>query len=112
MLQKNQGKKVDHKLYRTVVGKLMYYTQKIMVEGANATRELSRHLQNPSQEHWDAIKYMAGYLKKGRGNIKITYWKLRSTKFIAMVNASYATNKDNQKSVTGAVYTLGGTFIG
>ena len=53
----------------------MYFTQKIMVEGLNATQELLRHLQNPGKEHWEAIKYIAGYLKKEKENIKIVYRK-------------------------------------
>ena len=112
MLSRHQGEPVDHKLYQTVVGKLMYYTQKIMIKGINATRELSKHLQNPGPEHWDAVKYMTRFLKKEQGQIHITYQTPRELQFVAMVNTNFATNVEDQKSISGAIYTLGGAIIG
>lgn len=112
VLLKNLGQIVDQKLYRTIVGKMMYLTQKVMIEGSNATRELSRHLQNPGPEHWKAVEYFAGYLKKEKGRIKLTYRRPHETRFIGMVDANFATNPDDRKSVSGAVYTLGGSIIG
>ena len=92
MLSRHQGEPVDHKLYQITVGKLMYYTQKIMIEGINATKELPNHLQIPGPEHWDVVKYIAGFLKKEQGQIHITYQTLRELQVVAMVDASFATS--------------------
>ncbi|HEY9706752.1 MAG TPA: Ty1/Copia family ribonuclease HI, partial [Oculatellaceae cyanobacterium] len=112
ILSKNRKELIDQSAYCTVVGKLAYYTQKIMVEGINASRELCKHLQNPGVDHWQAIKYMAGYLKQEKGKITVTYQKPKDLRFIGMVDANYATNVDDRKSVLGLIFTLGGTIIG
>jgi hypothetical protein len=39
-LKKNEGKIVDMKACRSIVGKIMYYTTKIAPELSNAVREL------------------------------------------------------------------------
>ena len=90
----------------------MYLTQKIMIEGSNTTRELSQHLQNPRVNHWNAIKYFAGYLKREKGKIKITYRSPREPRYVGMVDANYATNTDDWKSISGAIHTLGGLIVG
>jgi hypothetical protein len=50
--------------YRSVVGKSMYLVTKLMVEGSNPVRELSKFFSNPGAEHWRAVEKFAGYLKK------------------------------------------------
>ena len=92
MLSRHQGEPVDHKLYQTIAEKLMYYMQKIMIEGINATRELSKHLQNPGLKHWDVVEYITGFLKKEQGQIHFTYQTPRELQFVAMVNAYFVTN--------------------
>jgi hypothetical protein len=41
--------------YRSIVGKILYYTTKVRPEMANAARELSCHMSNPNDEHWKAL---------------------------------------------------------
>lgn len=38
---------------------------------ANAIRELMQHLENPGDEHWKAMHWIAGYLstRSGKGRI-------------------------------------------
>ena len=83
-----------------------------MIEGINGTRELSKHLQNPGPEQWDVVEYIAGFLKKEQGQIHITYQTSRELQFVAMVDTNFATNVEDWKSVSGAIYTLGGAIIG
>ena len=49
--------------YRSLVGKLLYYTVKIGLDCANATRDLARHMSNPGKAHWHAMERKVGYLK-------------------------------------------------
>ena len=61
----------DEKLYRTVAGKSMYLVHKLMIEGINTVQELTKHFAGPGHEHWAAVEYFAGFLKKERGLIKL-----------------------------------------
>lgn len=83
-----------------------------MPKRCNAARELSKHLQNPGNLHWDAIKYFAGYLKKESGRIHLMYCQPCKLRFIAMVNSNYAANIEDCKSMLCMIYTLRGTIIG
>jgi hypothetical protein len=48
--------------YRSIVGKILYYTTKMAPDIGNAARELATHLSNPDEEHWKASEICDGYL--------------------------------------------------
>jgi hypothetical protein len=97
--------------YRKIVGKIMYLTHKLMVEGSNAARELSRNFANPGRRHWKEVERFVGFLKENRSKIKITYRKPREMRVVTNVDSNYAQNTD-RKSVSGAIHTIGGTLVG
>ena len=103
---------VAEKVYRTIVGKIMYLTHKVMLEGANAARELSKFFIKPQKLHWKAVEHFVGYLKKEKDNIKLTYRRPLELKFMAVADSNYATDKQTRRSVSGGIYTIGGTIIG
>jgi hypothetical protein len=107
---KEEEEELNAEKYRSIVGKIMYLVTKVFVEGANAARELSKHFQKPVQEHWKELERFVGYLKDNQENIKITYRKPRELRPMAMVDSNYATNTDDRRSVTGAIFTVGGTI--
>ena len=47
LLELNESMFINDKMYRTIVGKIMYLTNKLMVEGANAAREMSKFFMKP-----------------------------------------------------------------
>jgi hypothetical protein len=49
--------------YKSIVGKIMYYTTNIAPELSNAVREVAGHLSHPNEEHWTALKSCAGYIQ-------------------------------------------------
>ena len=98
----------DMHSYRKIVGKILYLVTKIMPEGANAARELSRFFSNPGEEHWKSLQRFVGYLRKHKDKIKLTLRKPREMRVGINVDSNYATNKEDRRSVTGAIYTLGG----
>ena len=55
-LKKNEGPMAMLDEYRSLVGKIMYLTTKVMPEIANAARELAQHMSNPGGEHWKALE--------------------------------------------------------
>ena len=98
----------DPEQYRSIVGKIMYLVTKLFPEGANAARELAKHFANPGKEHWEAVERYVGYLKRNRNEIKLTYRKPREIRALATVDSNYATNKEDRRSITGAIFTVGG----
>jgi hypothetical protein len=107
---KEEEEELNSEKYRSIVGKIMYLVTKVFVEGANPARELSKHFQKPVQEHWKELERFVGYLKSNQDSIKITYRKPRELRPMAMVDSNYATNLDDRRSVTGAIFTVGGTI--
>jgi len=103
---------IDDKAYRTIVGKIMYLTNKLMIEGMNAAREMSKFFMRPQKQHWKAVKQFVGYLKQEQSMIMLTYRKPLELRFMAVADSNYATDKHDRKSVSGAIYTLGGTITG
>jgi hypothetical protein len=53
---------VRHEAYRTMVGKLLWLVKKHAVDCCNITRELSSHMQAPTQAHWKAGECVLGFL--------------------------------------------------
>ena len=103
---------IDDRAYRTIVGKIMYLTNKLMIEGMNAAREMSKFFMRPQKQHWKAVKQFVGYLKQEQSMIMLTYRKPLELRFMAVADSNYATDKHDRKSVSGAIYTLGGTITG
>src|SRR5687768_17264578 len=58
------GEVVEDKMYRTIVGKIMYLTHKLMLEGVNASKEMSKFFMKPQKPHWKALEFFVGYLKR------------------------------------------------
>jgi hypothetical protein len=107
---KEEEKELHAEKHGSIVGKMMHLVTEAFVEGANPARELSKHFQKPAQEHWKELERFVGCLKGNQENIKITCRKPRELRPMAMVDSNYATNTDDRRSVTGAIFTVGGTI--
>ena len=99
-----------HEAYRTLVGKLLWLVKKHTVDCCNITRELSRHMQGPTQAHWKAAERVLGYLIKN-GNKELKLRKPKELRIEAFVDSDFATNKETRKSVSGNLVTIGGTLV-
>ena len=64
---------VNDKMYRTIIGKIMYLTYKLMIEGINTAKEMSKFFMRPQKHHWRAIEQLIGYLKQEMDGIKLSY---------------------------------------
>jgi hypothetical protein len=47
-----------------MVGKLLWLVKKHTLDCCNITRELSSHMQAPTQAHWKAGEHVLGFLIK------------------------------------------------
>ena len=57
------------------------------------------------------MNHFARYLKKEKGNIKMTSKKPKEMQFVGVVDSSFATDKNSRKSVSGAIYTIGKCIV-
>jgi len=110
-LTKHEGETIDETKYRSIVGKILYLTSKMMIEGCNASRELARYFTGQKEQHWKALYRFVGYLKENKDNIKVTYRKPKELRIVGNVDSDYATNQTDRRSVTDCIITLGGGTI-
>ena len=96
--------------YRKILGKAMWFCKKIMPECGNAIRELATHMDKPGQDHWRAMERLIGYIANN-DPATLVLRKPKDLKVYGYVDSNFATNKDNRKSVTGYVLTIGGCLV-
>eukprot|EP00253_Pinus_taeda_P022748 PITA_22748 len=95
--------------YASVVGSLMYAMVFTRPNIAHAVGVVSRYMNNPEKEHWMAVKWILRYLKGtidqalcfGGSNISLQGY----------VDANMAGDRDNRRSTTRYVFTVGGTAV-
>ena len=93
--------------YMSFVGRLMWYMRKITPQSCNAMRELASYMDNPGEEHWKALTRAIGYIKSNLDRKP----KIRTPKELrihSLSDSNFATNKDDRKSVSSIITTLGG----
>ena len=49
--------------YRSFVGQLIWYTNKVGTDVAHADKELAVHTSHPGIKHWKSLGHLIGYLK-------------------------------------------------
>ena len=76
---------------------------------AHAVGVVSRYMNNPGKEHWMAVKWILRYLK---GTInQALFFGGSNISLQGYVDADMAGDKDNRRSTTGYVFTVGGTTV-
>ena len=110
VLMKNNGQPVRHSDYRSILGKLMFYVTKIAPECSFACGQLARQMHNPSQDHWNAMHRMIGYLI-GKEKHELVISRPKSIRITSFGDASYGDCKDTRHSSTGDIHTLGGSIL-
>ena len=108
-LVKNEEAALHLDDYRKLLGKLMWFVKKLSPEASNAIRELASFMDNPGPEHWKSLERLVGYLGKSRIFLKMR--KPKNLKVVAAVDSNYAVNKENRRSVTGYIVTIGGCIV-
>ena len=96
--------------YRKMVGKLLWAVKKESPDCANAVCELSAHLSNPGQQHWDAVGRVIGFLSGNKDRVL----KMRtptSMRVVGYVDSDWAANRETRKSTTGFLVTIGGCLV-
>ena len=106
---KDEAQIIKGKEYRSLVGKILYYVNKMDVACSNAVRELAQHLDSPGEEHWKALGRLVGYLKTRIGTGKIMK-KPKELRVVGWSDSDYA-KKEDRKSIGGNISTFGGSTV-
>ncbi|KAL7153110.1 hypothetical protein ABFS83_04G143500 [Erythranthe nasuta] len=118
LLSKEQSPKTEPEMcdmksvpYANAIGSIMYLMVSTRPDIAYDVSCLSRYMANPGMPHWEAVKWLMRYL---RGYVRTWIEFSKCEKGIVLcgyVDSNYANNRDNRKSTTSYVFTLGGSCI-
>ncbi|KAG9446257.1 hypothetical protein H6P81_012385 [Aristolochia fimbriata] len=115
-LSKEQGAKSDEEIahmktvpYASAIGSLMYAMVSTRPDIAHAVGVVSRFMKNPGKEHWEAVKWIFRYLK-GTSNYCLCFGG-NNIDVKGFVDSNHAGDKDNGRSTSGYVFTVGGTAV-
>ena len=91
--------------YRSMVGKVLYLVNKSNRTCLNPVRELAKHFNDPTNQHWKVLTWLIGYIKSDIRKGRILP-KPKELRVVAFTDSDCANNED-RKSVTGGVWTVG-----
>jgi hypothetical protein len=95
--------------YSSAVGSLMYVMVCTRPDISNAVGIVSRYMNNPGKEHWEAVKWILRYL---RGTTTHELCFGGSDTFLqGYVDSDMASDKDSRRSTTRYAFTIGGTTV-
>jgi hypothetical protein len=103
------GKSVDTKLYRGMIGSLLYLTASrpdIMFSVCMC----ARFQANPKESHLFAVKQILRYLKD-TWDFGLFYPRSTSFELISYSDADFAGNKSDRKSTSGTCHLLGHSLV-
>ncbi|GJR68152.1 putative ribonuclease H-like domain-containing protein [Tanacetum coccineum] len=99
LLKDEDGEEVDVRIYRLMIGSLMYLTS-LRLDIMFAVSACARYQVNPKVSHLYAVKRIFRYLK---GQLKLGLWYLKDSPFdsVAYTNSDYTGASLDRKSTTG-----------
>ena len=103
--------RMKNRPYRSLVGSLLYVATCTRTDIAYAVCQLSRYLEFPHEEHWNAAIPILRYLKstKSKG---ICYEAVSGNlQLSAYTDADWASNKCNRRSVSGVLVMINGAPV-
>lgn len=97
---------VDAKMYREVVGSLIYIMTCTRPDLSWIVSKLSQHLSEPNEKHWLTAKHVMRYLK-GTMDYKLCYRKCETNlKLTAYSDSDWAADLSDRRSTTGFCVSL------
>lgn len=96
--------------YASAVGSLMYAMVCTRPDLAHAVSVISRFMSQPGKEHWQAVKRIFRYLR-GTSDISLVYGGDTQCLVTGYFDSDYAGDVDSRRSMTGYVFTLGGSVM-
>ena len=106
---KDENKKLKQEEYRSIIGKTLYYVNKMDTACSNAIRELTQHLEAPGEEHWKALRRLIGFLKTRRKIGRIIK-RPKELRVVGWSDSDYAKALE-RNSISGNICTIGGSIV-
>ena len=103
----NGDEEVDQRIYRSLVGSLLYLAKQTRPGLMFTVNNLSRHMNAPTNQHWLCRKRLLGYLQGSKG-LKLTYTKEAVYELVGESDADWSGDVNNGKSTTGYYFKLNG----
>src|SRR3954464_4374358 len=103
------SKKVDQKLYRGMIGSLLYLTAS-RPDILFCVCLCARFQSDPRESHLTAVKRILRYLK-GTTNVGLVYRKSKEYNLVGFCDADYAGDRIERKSTSGSCQFLGSHLI-
>ena len=104
----NSQPQVDHELYRSMVGSLMYLMTCTRPDIAHAVQRLSRHLHDPRAPHVVGAKRVLRYVKQTI-DVGLTF-RACGTQLVGYCDASWAT-RPGRRSTSSFICFVGGSPV-
>jgi hypothetical protein len=95
--------------YSSTIGSLMYVMVCTRSYIAHVVGVVRRYMNNPSKEHWEAVKWILRYLR-GTSTHALCYGG-SDTVLWGYVDSDMVGDKDSRRITTGYVFTIGGTTV-
>jgi len=97
--KEDTGSKVDQKLYRGIIGSLLYLTAS-RLDILFSVCLCARFQSNPRESHLTVVKRIFRYLK-GTTNLGLLYRKSLDYQLVELCDADYAGDRIERKSTSG-----------
>jgi hypothetical protein len=92
--------------FRSLVGSLLYIAIGTRPDIANAVREISQHISQPTKQHVGAAKSILRYLSETK-DYGLVFKKANTMTITAFADADFANNVDTRRSHSGYVIKVG-----
>ena len=102
-----EQKLVDPKLYRSLVGSLLFTGKQTRPDIRHIVHQLSRLLDKPNESHWKAVKHVLRYLT-GTIDLRLTFLKNSNSDIIVDSDANWSGDLNDRKSTTGYYFKFEG----
>jgi hypothetical protein len=95
--------------YSSTIGIFMYAMVCTRPDIAHAVGVVSRYMNHPGKEHWEAVKWILRYLR----GISTHALCFEGSDIVlhGYVDSYMAGDKDSRRSTTGYAFTVGGTTV-
>eukprot|EP00253_Pinus_taeda_P028706 PITA_28706 len=104
LTKEDNNKDFDPKLYKSIVGSLMYLTA-TRPDIMHAVSLTSRFMERPKETHWQAAKRILRYVN-GTKRFGILYSSFKSFMLTGYTNSDWAGSVDDRKSTSGYVFHM------
>ena len=102
LASQDEDEQIDMKLFRSLIGHLMWLANQTRPDILNAVRSLARYCNAPTLRHWKAALHVLMYVR-GTLDFGITFEQGGDLRLVLYVDADFASRETGRKSVSGGL---------